>query len=146
MKDISSVFPNLKYNDKYDCGDDTYMFVVADTDAVRFEELCRETEKAGFTLIDSNYIDSNLSHTYRKDYLLHIYYVPSEKTIRIIADGMTGEYAALPVKSEPSILPFCLMRTAARCLHRGIRKHTRSCRKWNRRKRRLTWRVSFRKR
>ena len=58
MTDISSVFPTLKYDDKYDCGDDTYMFVVADTDAVRFEELCREAEKAGFNLIDSSNIDS----------------------------------------------------------------------------------------
>lgn len=99
MKDISSVFPNLKYNDKYDCGDDTYMYVAADTDAVRFEELCKEAEEAGFNLVDSNDIESNLSRTYRKDFLLHIYYVPAERKIRIIADGMTGGYSVLPVKS-----------------------------------------------
>ena len=106
MTDISSVFPKLKYDDKYDCGDDTYMFVVADTDAVRFEELCREAEKAGFNLIDSSDIDSNLSRTYRKDYLLHIYYNPAERKIRIIIDNLTDEYSVNPIKSgnTPSVL------------------------------------------
>lgn len=106
MKDISDIFPKLKYDDKYDCGDDNFMFVVADSDAVRFEELCREAEKAGFNLIDSNDIDTNLSRTYINDILLHIYFVPSERKIRIIIDTVTDKYTVLPEKSgeEPPVL------------------------------------------
>ncbi len=82
----------------YDCGDNTVMYVKDNSDLKRFGKICSGIESLGYTLSDESETEGNVSRTYLKDNLIHIYYVPCERKTRIIVDGITNAFNFESVK------------------------------------------------
>ncbi len=61
-----------------------------------FDVYCNEVEKCGFSLYDETEIKTNFHKTYKKDIVLHIYYIETEKVLRIVADPFTKLYPIQP--------------------------------------------------
>jgi hypothetical protein len=68
---------------------------------------CKAIENHDFILYDENIIKDNHHRTYIKDFFLHIYFVESEKTLRIVVDKVSEKYATSQEDCEniyPSVL------------------------------------------
>ena len=92
MENISRLIPDISFDDKYDCGDDTVMYISHNSSEDEFELCRRRLESAGFVPVGSSCIDSNVSADYRRDFLIHIYFTPVDKTLRAVEDHFSGEY------------------------------------------------------
>ncbi|MBQ8850603.1 MAG: MBL fold metallo-hydrolase [Clostridia bacterium] len=69
----------------YDCGDDCYSVWYGDAADTAFASYSATVAGAGYTLTNENKIGSNSYATYIKDdRLIHIYYVSSEKSLRVV--------------------------------------------------------------
>ncbi len=106
---LSEIIPEIVYNEVYDCGDETAMYIIDDTELSLFDDICKKIKERGYTESDKNIIDGNISRSFRKDCLIHVYYVPAEKKTRIITDGITCGFNTSPVKSgdiQPAFFQF----------------------------------------
>lgn len=88
--------PALASPTEYDCGRGSYMLKYSPAGKTDFDAYCAEIEKCGFTLHGSLDIKENYHKTYFGKIMLHVYYVESEKTLRVVADPYTKLYAAAP--------------------------------------------------
>ena len=103
------IIPGTGYDGLYDCGDNTSMYVFEGTDLSFFDKICKNVTASGYSLLSANETEGNVSRTYRRDNLIHIYFTPSEKKTRLICDCFSDDLPAQPEKrgdTPPSFIQF----------------------------------------
>ena len=84
----------------YDCGDGTYMRLIKNASETDFIKICNECERLGYTLFQRNDIEENIHASYRGDMLIHAYFCPAEKILRVICDPYSVEFEREEPKYE----------------------------------------------
>lgn len=93
---VCALFPPPVLAD-YPCNNGARMRVIADTDPQSMQIALEKSKENGFSLFAENHIENNRYVTLlRDDALLHIYYCPHERTLRVLADPNTTLYDAVP--------------------------------------------------
>lgn len=76
----------------YDCGDGAYMRLIKGAAESDFLKICGECEKLGYTIFQRNDLEENRHASYHGDMLIHIYFCPSEKSLRVICDPFSARF------------------------------------------------------
>ena len=84
----------------YDCGDGAYMRLIKNASESDFLKICGECERLGYTLFQRNDIEENIHASYRGDMLIHTYFCPAEKFLRVICDPYSVEFECEEPKYE----------------------------------------------
>lgn len=84
----------------YDCGDGTYMRLIKNASETDFIKICGECERLGYTLFQRNDIEENIHASYRGDMLIHAYFCPAEKILRVICDPYSVDFEREEPKYE----------------------------------------------
>ena len=91
----------------YDCGDGTYMRLIKNASESDFLKICGECERLGYTLFQRNDIEENIHASYRGNMLIHTYFCPAEKILRVLrlnkiiySVAYAGYKAYRPVQAE----------------------------------------------
>ncbi len=93
---LSSTLPAPRLAD-YDCNNGALLRVIEGATSKDFDKALRAVSDAGFQPFAENRLENNLYATFlRDDALAHIYYCPSENTLRLIADPNTTPFDPQP--------------------------------------------------
>ena len=84
----------------YDCGDGAYMRLIKNASETDFIKICNECERLGYTLFQRNDIEENIHASYRGDMLIHAYFCPAEKILRVICDPYSVDFEREEPKYE----------------------------------------------
>lgn len=84
----------------YDCGDGAYMRLIKGAEESDFSKICGECEKLGYTIFQRNDLEENRHASYHGDMLIHIYFCPSEKSLRVICDPFSARFKCEEPKYE----------------------------------------------
>ena len=84
----------------YDCGDGVYMRLIKGAAESDFLKICGECEELGYTLFQRNDLEENRHASYRGDMLIHAYFCPAEKILRVICDPYSVEFECEEPKYE----------------------------------------------
>lgn len=84
----------------YDCGDGAYMRLIKNASESDFLKICGECERLGYTLFQRNDIEENIHASYRGDMLIHAYFCPAEKILRVICDPYSVKFECEEPKYE----------------------------------------------
>lgn len=84
----------------YDCGDGAYMRLIKGAEESDFSKICGECEKLGYTIFQRNDLEENRHASYNGDMLIHIYFCPSEKSLRVICDPFSARFECEEPKYE----------------------------------------------
>lgn len=84
----------------YNCGDGTYMRLIKNASETDFIKICNECERLGYTLFQRNDIEENIHASYRGDMLIHAYFCPAEKILRVICDPYSVDFEREEPKYE----------------------------------------------
>lgn len=84
----------------YNCGDGTYMRLIKNASETDFIKICNECERLGYTLFQRNDIEENIHASYRGNMLIHTYFCPAEKILRVICDPYSVEFEREEPKYE----------------------------------------------
>lgn len=85
----------------YDCNNGAFLRVIEDADAEQLAKAVQNAADAGFHTFARNQLEDNEYVTaVRSDALAHIYYVPSEKKLRLIVDPNTTLFDPAPTPYE----------------------------------------------
>lgn len=84
----------------YDCGDGVYMRLIKGAAKSDFLKICGECEELGYTLFQRNDLEENRHASYRGDMLIHAYFCPAEKILRVICDPYSVEFECEEPKYE----------------------------------------------
>lgn len=84
----------------YDCGDGAYMRLIKGAAESDFSKICGECEKLGYTIFQRNDLEENRHASYHGDMLIHIYFCPSEKSLRVICDPFSARFECEEPKYE----------------------------------------------
>lgn len=76
----------------YDCGDGAEMKLYSDISEADFFEYEKQLEKNGFTVYDRHDMAGNMHFTLIRDILIQLYFVPCERTLRIVTDPSMNLY------------------------------------------------------
>ncbi len=87
----------------YNCGDGTYMRLIKNASETDFIKICDECERLGYTLFQRNDIEENIHASYRGDMLIHTYFCPAEKILRVICDPYSVDFE----REEPKYARRC---------------------------------------
>ena len=83
--------------DDYDCNNGAFLRVIESAENADFENACLAAQTAGFASFAKNRLEDNIYETFvRADAVAHIYYCPSEKKLRLIADPNTTLFEPQP--------------------------------------------------
>ena len=81
----------------YHCNNDVWMRLFCDAAAEDYWTVQQNASNAGFTVYAENALEDNRYVTLCRDGVtLHIYYVPVERKLRVIADAFTAPFPAVP--------------------------------------------------
>lgn len=84
----------------YDCGDGAYMRLIKGAAESDFSKICGECEKLGYTIFQRNDLEENRHASYHGGMLIHIYFCPSEKSLRVICDPFSARFECEEPKYE----------------------------------------------
>lgn len=84
----------------YDCGDGAYMRLIKGATESDFSKICGECKKLGYTIFQRNDLEENRHASYHGDMLIHIYFCPSEKSLRVICDPFSARFECEEPKYE----------------------------------------------
>lgn len=84
----------------YDCGDGAYMRLIKGAEESDFSKICGECEKLGYTIFQRNDLEKNRHASYNGNMLVHIYFCPSEKSLRVICDPFSARFECEEPKYE----------------------------------------------
>lgn len=84
----------------YDCGDGAYMRLIKNASESDFLKICGECERLGYTLFQRNDIEENIHASHRGDMLIHAYFCPAEKILRVICDPYSVKFECEEPKYE----------------------------------------------
>lgn len=84
----------------YNCGDGTYMRLIKNASETDFIKICNECERLGYTLFQRNDIEENIHASYCGDMLIHTYFCPAEKILRVICDPYSVDFEREEPKYE----------------------------------------------
>lgn len=84
----------------YDCGDGAYMRLIKNASGSDFLKICGECERLGYTLFQRNDIEENIHASHRGDMLIHAYFCPAEKILRVICDPYSVKFECEEPKYE----------------------------------------------
>ena len=84
----------------YNCGDGAYMRLIKGAAESDFSKICGECEKLGYTIFQRNDFEENRHASYHGDMLIHIYFCPSEKSLRVICDPFSARFECEEPKYE----------------------------------------------
>lgn len=84
----------------YNCGDGAYMRLIKGAAESDFSKICGECEKLGYTIFQRNDLEENRHASYHGDMLIHIYFCPSEKSLRVICDPFSARFECEEPKYE----------------------------------------------
>lgn len=84
----------------YNCGDGAYMRLIKGAEESDFLKICGECEKLGYTIFQRNDLEENRHASYNGDMLIHIYFCPSEKSLRVICDPFSARFECEEPKYE----------------------------------------------
>ena len=84
----------------YNCGDGAYMRLIKGAAKSDFSKICCECEKLGYTIFQRNDLEENRHTSYNGDMLIHIYFCPSEKSLRVICDPFSARFECEEPKYE----------------------------------------------
>lgn len=84
----------------YNCGDGAYMRLIKNASETDFIKICGECEELGYTLFQRNDIEENIHASYRGDMLIHAYFCPAEKILRVICDPYSVDFEREEPKYE----------------------------------------------
>lgn len=84
----------------YNCGDGAYMRLIKNASETDFIKICNECEKLGYTLFQRNDIEENIHASYRGNMLIHTYFCPAEKILRVICDPYSVDFEREEPKYE----------------------------------------------
>ncbi len=84
----------------YDCGDGAYMRLIKNASESDFLKICGECEKLDYTIFQRNDIEENIHASYRGDMLIHAYFCPAEKILRVICDPYSVDFEREEPKYE----------------------------------------------
>lgn len=84
----------------YDCGDGAYMRLIKGAEESDFSKICGECEKLGYTIFQRNDLEENRHASYNGNMLVHIYFCPSEKSLRVICDPFSARFECEEPKYE----------------------------------------------
>lgn len=84
----------------YNCGDGAYMRLIKGAAESDFSKICGECEKLGYTIFQRNDLEENRHASYNGDMLIHIYFCPSEKSLRVICDPFSARFECEEPKYE----------------------------------------------
>ncbi len=99
MNDFTSILPELPELSEppYDCNDGAVMYLSRGRNKIDFDEYIKKAVQMGFNIFDeAEYGGSFYTTLTKNDLCLHIYYIPAESTLRIIADPYTDLYNPKP--------------------------------------------------
>lgn len=97
---LSAAVPSPVLPD-YDCNNGALLRVIDNASAELFSRSLRNAEDAGFQPFAKNELEGNVYETLvRSDSVAHIYYIPSEKRLRLIADPNTTPFDPVPTAYE----------------------------------------------
>ncbi len=65
-----------------------------------FLKICGECEKISYTIFQRNDLEENRPASYHADMLIHIYFCPSEKSLRVICDPFSARFECEEPKYE----------------------------------------------
>ena len=84
----------------YGCGDGVYMRLIKGAAESDFIKICNECERLGYTLFQRNDIEENIHASYRGNMLIHTYFCPAEKILRVICDPYSVDFEREEPKYE----------------------------------------------
>lgn len=84
----------------YNCGDGTYMRLIKNASESDFLKICGECERLGYMLFQRNDIEENIHASYRGNMLIHTYFCPAEKILRVICDPYSVDFEREEPKYE----------------------------------------------
>lgn len=84
----------------YNCGDGTYMRLIKNASETDFIKICNECKRLGYTLFQRNDIEENIHASYRGNMLIHTYFCPAEKILRVICDPYSVDFEREEPKYE----------------------------------------------
>lgn len=93
---LSSALPRAELPD-YDCNNGALMRVIENADAEHYAAALHAASLAGFEPFAQNKLEGNRYETRnRSDAVVHIYYCPAERKLRLIADPNTTPFDPVP--------------------------------------------------
>ena len=92
--------PTRAPDGEYDCGRGSYMLLWSDSSPDEFERLCGDITASGFKLFDRTDIEGSIHCTFAGKPVLHAWYCPSERALRLTADPYTSLYNTAPERFE----------------------------------------------
>lgn len=92
--------PTRAPDGEYDCGRGSYMLLWSDSSPDEFERLCGDITASGFRLFDRTDIEGSLHCTFAGKPVLHAWYCPCERALRLTADPYTALYKTAAERCE----------------------------------------------